>query len=324
MLAYCHWLIHNRVFRNVTISFLPVGHTHEDIDQMFSTFRIGMKCNPRVLCVEDFVNGLQQKWYSATLQKPSPLYLFETWDFKLWLDPYICGVKGTSKPHVFSFCMEDDKVNLYTRDYHSSTSPWMGPYEFLTLCPTDYPLSRVPAQLDPTILKDTFSAISALNNSPQLKQSFQNLVTMFNTPPADKLLACPFQWVYDFINDHTNMESELDSFNPLYNASLALTGQATLELTSEKPDDGAIVAVAGDRGAIWLGIVQRTTRTRIYLYWLEEHDDSTWSKLDDTINWVSYNSLLSSDVSLDLNNHMRPALWSRLLRIRSQWPDADV
>jgi hypothetical protein len=57
------------------------------------------------------------------------------------------------------------------------------------------------------------------------------------------------------------MESELDSFNPLYNASLALTGQATMELTTEKPDNGAIVAVSGDRGAIWLGIVQRTTCT---------------------------------------------------------------
>jgi hypothetical protein len=62
-----------------------------------------MKCNPRVLCVEDFMNGLQQKWYSATLQQPTPLYLLKTWDFKSWLDPYIRGVKGTSKPHVFSF-----------------------------------------------------------------------------------------------------------------------------------------------------------------------------------------------------------------------------
>jgi hypothetical protein len=46
MLAYCHWLVFNQVFRSITISFLLVGHTHEDIDQMFSTFVIGMKYNP--------------------------------------------------------------------------------------------------------------------------------------------------------------------------------------------------------------------------------------------------------------------------------------
>jgi len=41
MLAYCLWLVFNKVFQSITISFLPVGHTHEDINQMFSTFVIG-------------------------------------------------------------------------------------------------------------------------------------------------------------------------------------------------------------------------------------------------------------------------------------------
>jgi hypothetical protein len=71
MLAYCHWLVFNKVFRSITISFLPVGHTHEDIDQMFSTFVIGMKYNPRVLTVEAFIQGLQD-WYSAPHLRPEP------------------------------------------------------------------------------------------------------------------------------------------------------------------------------------------------------------------------------------------------------------
>ncbi len=32
---YCNWLLVNGVFHDVQISFLPVGHTHEDINQMF-------------------------------------------------------------------------------------------------------------------------------------------------------------------------------------------------------------------------------------------------------------------------------------------------
>jgi hypothetical protein len=64
MLAYCHWLVFNKVFQSITISFLPVGHTHEDIDQMFSTFIIGMKYNPQVLTVEAFIQGFLQDWYS--------------------------------------------------------------------------------------------------------------------------------------------------------------------------------------------------------------------------------------------------------------------
>lgn len=34
--AYCAWLIHSDLFEEVQVSFLIVGHTHEDIDQMFS------------------------------------------------------------------------------------------------------------------------------------------------------------------------------------------------------------------------------------------------------------------------------------------------
>jgi hypothetical protein len=81
MLAYCHWLVFNKVFQSITISFLPEGHTHKDNNQMFSTF-------------------------------------------------------------------------------HSSASPWMGPYSFLNLCPSDSPLPLLPAQLNTTILKDTLSARS--------------------------------------------------------------------------------------------------------------------------------------------------------------------
>ncbi|ELR12265.1 uncharacterized protein ACA1_372340 [Acanthamoeba castellanii str. Neff] len=47
MLAYCHWLVFNK-----------------DINQMFSTFVIGMKYNPQVLTVKAFKQGLQD-WYSA-------------------------------------------------------------------------------------------------------------------------------------------------------------------------------------------------------------------------------------------------------------------
>jgi hypothetical protein len=42
------------------------------------------------------------------------------------------------------------------------------------------------------------------------------------------------------------------------NASISLTGSATLELTSVKPDDGAIVAIVGEKGAVWLGVVSCT------------------------------------------------------------------
>src|SRR3989344_2188712 len=173
---------YNKVFQSITISFLPVGHTHEDIDQMFSTFVIGMKYNPQVLTVEAFIQGLQD-WYSAPHLRPEPIFLLECWSVKSWMDPYIQGVQGTSRPHVFHFTHNEADVLMYTKDYSSSASPWMGPYSFLNICPTDSPIPLVPAQLDTTILKDTMSALTELNNADALRKSFHDLITRFDRPP---------------------------------------------------------------------------------------------------------------------------------------------
>lgn len=134
---------------------------------MFSTFVIGMRYNPQVLTVEAFMQGLQD-WYSAPHLRPEPIFLLECWSIKSWMDPYIRGVQGTSRPHVLRFSCHEDDVQMFTKDYHSSASSWMGPYSFLNICPYDSPLPLLPAQLDSTILKDTLSALTELNNAQDI------------------------------------------------------------------------------------------------------------------------------------------------------------
>ncbi len=175
------------------------------------------------------------------------------------MDPYICGVQGTSRPHVFCFTSYEADVQMYTKDYNSSNSPWMGPYSFLNICPTDSPIPLVPAQLDTTILKDTLSALAELNNAAALKKSYQDLIALFNRPPLDRLCTDPFNWVYQCRHAHSGLITELEPLNQPINATINLTGRATLELTAAKPEDGAIVAIAGERGAVWLGLVECTT-----------------------------------------------------------------
>jgi hypothetical protein len=45
VMAYLSWLINRKVFKFVEVSFLPVGHTHEDIDQVWSRTGIALKRN---------------------------------------------------------------------------------------------------------------------------------------------------------------------------------------------------------------------------------------------------------------------------------------
>jgi hypothetical protein len=188
----------------------------------------------------------------------------------------------------------------------------MGPYSFLNICPTDSPIPLVPAQLDTTILKDTLSALAELNNADALKKSYQDLIALFNRPPLDWLCTDPFDWVYQCRHAHSGLITELEPLDWPINATINLTGHATLELTAAKPEDGAIVAIAGERGAVWLGLVEHTTCAHIFLKWLDEQADSSYHLTDDPPTSVSYNSLMCADVALDLANHMRPALHAKV------------
>lgn len=60
MLAFLGYLIEKRIFHKITVSYLIVGHTHEDIDQYFSVisrfFKKELKC---IYSVSGFITALQ-------------------------------------------------------------------------------------------------------------------------------------------------------------------------------------------------------------------------------------------------------------------------
>ena len=86
-----------------------------------------------------------------------------------------------------------------------------------------------------------------------------NLITCFNRPPGPTpYLSLQLNWVYQ-CRHVTGLVTELEPLDHPVNASINLSGSATLALTPEKPEDRAVVAIAGERGAVWLGLVECTS-----------------------------------------------------------------
>ncbi len=57
VLAALCWLVHLKIFSEIFVNFLPTGHTHEDIDQMFSiTAHVKQKS---CILIEDAVPALR-------------------------------------------------------------------------------------------------------------------------------------------------------------------------------------------------------------------------------------------------------------------------
>ena len=42
-MAYCNMLVDLGVFERVELNFLPVGHTHCDVDQLFSRIAVALR-----------------------------------------------------------------------------------------------------------------------------------------------------------------------------------------------------------------------------------------------------------------------------------------
>ena len=101
MFGLAAWLIEHGVAREIEISFLLVGHTHIDIDQMFSTFwtawRRGhpVKVTARLEKLLKFVRK-----YLPSLARNATV-IDSVWAFRAFFEPHVRTFSGHSEGHVF-------------------------------------------------------------------------------------------------------------------------------------------------------------------------------------------------------------------------------
>lgn len=75
MVGYFGILVYLMIFTEIIISFLPVGHTHEDIDQFFSRLAIYLHCHNAVSRL-DLGRGIRQ----AYRMKNGTIPIVRHWD----------------------------------------------------------------------------------------------------------------------------------------------------------------------------------------------------------------------------------------------------
>ncbi|XP_006815072.2 uncharacterized protein LOC102804474 [Saccoglossus kowalevskii] len=101
LLSLMELMVEINVFEEIFVSFLPVGHTHENVDQMFS--KISTKLGHRNTYTIDDLEETVTASYTPPIKScgllKKPLY-----NIKDWLLPHITGkMQGHSKPHNFRF-----------------------------------------------------------------------------------------------------------------------------------------------------------------------------------------------------------------------------
>ena len=134
----CNLLVHFHSFESVTVSFLIVGHTHEDLDQIFSIISRHLH-TLNLDTADDFMDAvldaLKNHYLPSFIEQVYQQFEYKKY-IKKHLDPKL---KYYTIPHVFSFTrgeayQNDDgdlvsKVTFKYKHYHRSTTWYPLPRE---------------------------------------------------------------------------------------------------------------------------------------------------------------------------------------------------
>ena len=105
----CMWefiLYFNLLFCiQIKISFLPVGHTHEDIDQFFSRISEHLK-KQNIQTMSKLVKLIPNAYTKQKLTTTVTL-LNGIFDMKTWFEGHINTMSRHSVPHVFKFTLNE-------------------------------------------------------------------------------------------------------------------------------------------------------------------------------------------------------------------------
>lgn len=137
VLGFLALLVAWGVFREVVVSFLPVGHTHEDIDQLFSRIALYLRKNDatsRLGFRDAIVAGFRtSKWGATTLAGD----IESAANLSDWLEQYLAPMAqissgpvrrdGIYKFHQFKFSMLGGAPIMQVREWcGEDEDPWRG------------------------------------------------------------------------------------------------------------------------------------------------------------------------------------------------------
>nr|XP_054753079.1 uncharacterized protein LOC129258865 isoform X1 [Lytechinus pictus] len=200
--AFLSLLVELKIFKKIKVGFLMVGHTHEDIDQLFSRISTHLK-KKNITTLPKLLQAIPASFQRADCITTSER-ISHIFDVRQWLLPHQHTMQYHSKPHIFKFTMDqEEKATLQTKDW--STNPhWRettGSSHILKSHPeaqpilveksfVDIAISHLPVKLQPYLEPEDTEAWKSLCELLILEEddSGEDDVT-FRWPICDLLLA---------------------------------------------------------------------------------------------------------------------------------------
>ncbi|XP_072050017.1 uncharacterized protein [Amphiura filiformis] len=119
--ALCCLLVELNVFQKIRVSFLPVGHTHEDIDQLFSRIAVHL----RRFSIPTFTKLIHLLQGAVTKICTTAERFLNYFNIRDWLAPFISEVHDHCKPHAFRFTKnEQGRARMQYKMWAATDEDW--------------------------------------------------------------------------------------------------------------------------------------------------------------------------------------------------------
>ncbi|XP_064640304.1 uncharacterized protein LOC135495512 isoform X3 [Lineus longissimus] len=147
ILSFLFFLVHIDVFEDVSLNFLPVGHTHEDVDQMFRCINTAISSCGNINTLDEFMDRLTDKdTFSPKIEVHNVQSVFNWRDHIIPFLPD--NFSGQSKPHQFQFRKVDGQARMRYRLW--ADDPWSPEGPGMTCLEAFPDLADEPAVVEPS------------------------------------------------------------------------------------------------------------------------------------------------------------------------------
>jgi len=112
--AFCCMLVHKKWFQEISLFFLPPGHTHAENDAMFVPLSKGKwltNCHSPPKFATEFVPHCYRRY--KNIPQPDLENIKFVYGFKDLLSPYIRNIQHHGSPQAFHFVLVDDNVEMF-------------------------------------------------------------------------------------------------------------------------------------------------------------------------------------------------------------------
>jgi hypothetical protein len=109
LMSYLAWLVDTGVFKRIVVSFLPVGHTHEDIDQLFSRIAVLLR-QRNARSRRELADVIQEAYHKEGLVNncPSVFAVESVINWSDFIEPYLNPMDGITSYYQFEIMRHPD------------------------------------------------------------------------------------------------------------------------------------------------------------------------------------------------------------------------